>query len=120
MTRNPALWDFLERYYDFLVNGLDLISFLLITPEIVLLVRPLIQGKSGVRILRVSMGLFATYVTMFGGNAFRLYLAEDFILLGGVARFFPFLVGAVVFITFDYWKNKVMSFSPRGKFLSLF
>ena len=120
MTGNPALWEFLEHYYDFLVNGVDLISFLLVTPEIVLLVRPLIQGKSGVRILRASAGIFTAYVTMFGGNTFRLYMADEFFLLSILARFFPFLAGTFVFITFDFWKERVMSSLSHGKLSSLF
>src|SRR5689334_18314683 len=120
MTRNPAFWEFLERYQDFITNGLDLISFLLVTPELLLLVRPLIQGRAGEGILRVSAGVFATYVTMFGGNAIRLYVAERFTLMDSVARFFPFFAGAAVFVTFGYLKHKLTSWSSRERLSSLF
>lgn len=120
MTRNPALWAFLETYQDFIVNGLDLISFLLVTPEILILIRPLIQGRSGIRILRASTAIFAAYVTMFGGNATRIYLAEDFVLFSSIARFFPFLVGAFVLITFEFWRKRLMSLISQGRFPRVF
>ena len=120
MTRNPALWEFLERYHEFLVNSLDLVSFLLITPEAVLLVRPLIRGKSGTRMLRFSTAIFTTYVTMFAGNTFITYFASEFAFLSYMARFFPFLAGVFVGVTFDFWKNKVMSLSLRERFSSFF
>ena len=118
MTGNAALWEFLERYHEFLVNGLDLASFLLITPEAVLLVRPLIRGKSGTRMLRFSTAIFTTYVSMFAGHTFMAYAASEFAFLNYVARFFPFLAGVFVGITFDFWKNKVMSPGLRERFSS--
>ena len=120
MTRNPALWEFLERYHEFLVNGLDLVSFLLITPEAVLLVRPLIRGKSGIRMLRFSAVIFTTYITMFAGNTFMTYFVRELNFLSYVARFFPFLAGVFVGVTFNFWKNKIVSLSLRGKLQNFF
>jgi hypothetical protein len=120
MTSNPTLWAFLEQYSDLIVNGLDLVSFLLVTPEVVLLVRPLVQGKSGARILRVSAAVFTSYVTMFGGNAVRIFLASDAVLLGNIARFFPFFAGMLVFVAFDFCKERVMPLSLRERLSKLF
>ena len=119
MTRNAAVWEFLERYHEFLVNGLDLVSFLLVTPEAVLLVRPLIRGKSGIGMLRFSTAIFTAYVSMFAGNTFLMYLTTEASFLAYVARFFPFLAGAFVGITFGFWKNKLLSLDLRRRFSNL-
>jgi|SRR5919199_647931 hypothetical protein len=116
MMENGRIWESLERYQDFIVNGLDLLSFLLVTPELLNLARPLIQGKAGIRILRFSVAIFTTYVTMFGGNAVRLYLLNDLSALNYAARFFPFLAGAAAAITFDSWKDKLLSAGLWEKF----
>src|SRR4029453_10612517 len=86
MNRNAALWAFLERYHEFLVNGLDLVSFLLITPEAVLLVRPFIRGKSGIQVLRFSTAIFTTYIAMFAGNTFLRYCASELTFVTYTAR----------------------------------
>jgi len=53
------MWEGIERYQDLIVNGLDLLSFLLITPEFVHLTRPFIQGKSGPIAFRVGLSIFS-------------------------------------------------------------
>jgi len=55
---------------------------------------------------------------MFAENTFITYAANEFAFLNYVARFFPFLAGVFAGITFDFWKDKVMSSSLREKFSS--
>jgi hypothetical protein len=38
------MWDWVERYGELIVSGLDLVAFLLVTPELVRIVRPVLKG----------------------------------------------------------------------------
>ena len=53
---------------------------------------------------------------MFGGNTIRLYLVDEVSVLGYIVRLFPFLVGAVVGITFEFWKKKILDLNWQENF----
>ena len=51
---SPDTWHFLELYKDIIANGLDLLSFIFVTPELLRVARPAIQST----VIFFFLGLF--------------------------------------------------------------
>ena len=114
------MWEDIERYQDLIVNGLDLLSFLLITPEVVHLTRPFIQGKSGPIIFRVALSIFAAYILMFLSKPLRVYVEGISSTSGMLIRFLPSIFGVFIGFTCDFWRNKLNSSGAVDRFFAFF
>jgi hypothetical protein len=58
---SPETWKWLETYREFITNGLDLLSFVLITPELFRFVGPTI-GKLPLRLFRFGVTIVAVWL----------------------------------------------------------
>ena len=62
---SPALWKSLETYKEFVVNGLDLLSFLLVTQELIRLVQPALARATyylGLAVATVLTGVLLAWL----------------------------------------------------------
>jgi hypothetical protein len=117
------MWETIERYQEFVVNGLDLLSFLFITPEVVHFARPLVQSKMGPVVFRAGLSIFIIYILMFICNSIGAHIAQNFSVSNTVIkliRWFPFLVGAFAGFTFEFWGKRLASSGLMEKFFELF
>jgi hypothetical protein len=58
-------WQLLEQYHDLIINGADLISFLLITPQLVQFIAPALSEISFALPLKVLTAFFFLFVFLF-------------------------------------------------------
>jgi hypothetical protein len=88
-----VLWSFLERYRELIINGLDLLSFALITPVLLRFIKPAVSTLFPATLLLTLMlpYLYFLYITQDRWNATDSTMAQ--VILWGVI---PTVVGGIV------------------------
>ena len=82
---SPETWKWLETYREFITNGLDLLSFVLITPELFRFVGPTI-GKLPLRLFSFRRNHRRTLVRGFRSPVARSAAAgEEFVVVPAIA-----------------------------------
>jgi hypothetical protein len=86
-------WELLEKYKEFITNGLDLLSFLIITPEIFRLVRP--------ALVRFVPPIYAALITAV--FYYQIYsIVREVVIEGGVGGWIALILTApfVLFVAY--------------------
>jgi hypothetical protein len=127
------MWAALERYKEFITNGFDLLSFLLVTPELVRLVRPAFArafvifsatsigclvaaipsaiAASIIPFYRVSSAftVFAPLIALFIGRWLRPRMNSILPMLDALFAKYAFLSGVILFFI-----SRIVAFSVVG------
>ena len=69
---SEVTWKSLEQYREFVVNGLDILSFLLVTPEILRIARPAVHVATMLIYTIVSVLLFLLVITVMSFAIFHI------------------------------------------------
>jgi hypothetical protein len=87
------IWLFLERYKELIINGLDLLSFLLVTPQLTRVVVPIFRWATVGILFSVGVGVYSVTMVAVGELSKKYFpnYALFLILIFGVPIFVAWL-----------------------------